>query len=282
MRWMYLAGVLVTNLALLLALFAVWLYAESFGGPGIARRTVLLLAMFPASFFFSAAYSESVFLLVSAWTLLFLRRDRFALAGATGFLAALSRPPGLYVGIPFLIEAWQHGRPGVGRIARRLCWIVLIPAGLGVFMLYLWRKFDDPFLFLTAQGAWNHTREFPLFSLTDSVHLMISRDGTHVAQLMNVVNTSAAIFALALGIALLRRNLGGGLFVLAGVLVPLTFPIEGSPSISLARYVVVLFPMFVPLARWASRRWVLLVLTLLFVPLQVLLAALFIRWYWVI
>ncbi len=282
MRWMYLTGVLVTNLALVLALFAVWLYADSFGGRGVARRAMLLLAMFPASFFFSAAYSESVFLMVAAWTLLFLRRDRFALAGATGFFAALARPPGLYVGLPFLIDAWQRGRPGFAGIARRLAWITLIPAGLGVFMLYLWWKFEDPLLFLSAQEAWNHARAFPAFSLADSIQLMIAREGTNVAQFMNVINTAAAIMAIVLGVALLRRNLAGALFVLAGVLAPLTFPIEGSPSISLARYVVVLFPMFVPLARWASRRWVMIPLALVFVPLQLLMAALFIRWYWVI
>ncbi len=282
LRWMYLAGVVVTNVALLLAMFAIWLYAESYGGRTLARRTLYLLAIFPASFFFSVAYSESVYLLVIAWTLLLLRKDHFAAAGATGFFAALARPPGLYVGIPFALEAWHRRTTGKIGVIQRAAWITLIPAGLATFMIYLWWKFDDPFLFLTAQGAWNHTREFPLLSVTDSIHQMIATEGTRIAQLMNVVNTSAAILALVLGVALLRRDPSGGLFVLAGVLTPLTFPIEGSPSISLARYVVVLFPMFIPLARWASRRPAMVVLTAVFVPVQILLATLFVRWYWII
>ncbi len=282
LRWMYLAGVVVTNVALLFAMFAIWLYAESYGGRALAQRTLYLLAIFPASFFFSVAYSESVYLLVIAWTLLFLRKDHFAAAGVTGFFAALARPPGLYVGIPFALEAWHRRSTGKTGVIQRAAWIALIPAGLATFMIYLWWKFDDPFLFLTAQGAWNHTRGFPLRSITDSIHQMIATEGTRIAQLMNVVNTSAAILALVLGIGLLRRNPSGGLFVLAGVLTPLTFPIEGAPSVSLARYVVVLFPMFIPLARWASRRPVMVVLTVIFVPVQILLAALFVRWYWII
>ncbi len=282
LRWMYLAGVIVANLALVFALVAIWLYAESYGGRSLARRTLYLLAIFPASFFFSVAYSESVFLLVTAWTLLFLRKGRFAAAGAAGFFAALARPPGVYVGIPFLLEAWQQRSSRGIDLPRKLAWILLIPAGMGTFMIYLWWRFGDPFLFLAAQGAWNHSRAFPLFSLVESIQQIVARDGTRIAQLMNVINTGAAILALLLGVALLRRNLSGALFVLAGALAPLTFPIEGAPSVSLARYVVVLFPMFIPLARWASRRPVMILLTLLFLPLQVLLAALFVRWYWVI
>lgn len=282
LRWMYLAGVMVVNLALVFALVAIWLYAESYGGRSLARRTIFLLAIFPTSFFFSVAYSESLFLLVTAWTLLALRNSRFAAAGAAGFLAALTRPPGIYVGIPFLLEAWQQrSSRGIG-LPRTLIWILLIPAGLGTFMIYLWWRFGDPFLFLTAQGAWNHSRAFPLFSLFASVQQIVTREGTRIALLMNVVNTGAAILALLLGVALLRRNLSGALFVLAGVLTPLTFPIEGTPSVSLARYVVVLFPMFIPLARWASRWPVMIQLTLLFLPLHLLLAALFVRWYWII
>ncbi len=282
LHWMYVAGVIVTNVALFLALIAIWLYAESFGGRPLARRVLFLLAIFPASFFFSAAYSESVFLLVVAWSLLMLRWGRFAEAGAAGFFAALARPPGLYVGIPFVIEAWQQRRSIWPDLPRKLVWILLLPAGLGSFMLYLWWKFGDPFLFLTAQGAWNHGRESPLSSLDLAIRQIFMSDGTRIAQFMNVVNTGAGILAIVLGVALLRRNIAGGLFVLAGVLAPLTFPITGAPSISLARYVVVLFPMFIPLARRAKGRPALIGLAIIFIPLQVIMAGLFIRWYWVI
>ena len=282
LHWMFVAGVIVTNIALFLALIAIWLYAESYGGRHLAQRVLFLLAIFPASFFFSVAYSESVFLLVIAWSLLMLRWGRFAEAGAAGFFAALARPPGLYIGIPFVIEAWKQRRSTWPDLPRKLVWILLIPAGLGCFMLYLWWKFGDPFLFLTAQGAWNHGRDSPLASLDLAVRQIFMANGTRIAQFMNVVNTSAGILAIVLGIALLRRNLAGGLFVLAGVLAPLTFPISGASSISLARYVVVLFPMFIPLARWARSRPVLIALAIIFIPLQVIVAGLFLRWYWVI
>ena len=281
-HWMFVAGVIVTNAALFFALIAVWLYAESYGGRPLARRVLFLLAIFPASFFFSVAYSESVFLLVVAWSLWMLRRGRFAGAGVAGFFAALARPPGLYVGIPFVIEAWQQRGSTWPDLARKLSWILLLPAGLSTFMIYLWWKFGDPFLFLTAQGAWNHGRQSPLSSVIQAIRQIFLADGTRIAQFMNVVNTSAGVLALVLGLALLRRNLAGGLFVLAGVLAPLTFPITGAPSISLARYVVVLFPMFIPLARWAKGKPALIGLAILFIPLQMLLAGLFIQWYWVI
>jgi hypothetical protein len=282
MHRVFLAGILVSNLALIGALIAVWLYAESYGGRPLARRTLFLLAIFPASFFFSVAYSESVFLLVTAWTLLLLRRGRFAAAGGFGFFAALARPPGLLVGVPFLVEAWRQRGRGPWAFFRRVAWAALILAGLAAFMGYLWWRFDDPLLFLRAQDAWNHARELPFLTLDDAIRQVLMREGTQVAQLTNGVNTTAAILALVAGAAMLRWNPAGALYVLAGALVPLSLPISGTPVNSMARFVVVLFPVFVLLARWAARRPVLILLTILFLPLQVLLAGLFMRWYWVI
>ena len=49
----------------------------------------------------------------------------------------------------------------------------------------------------------------------------------------------------------------------------------------MARYVVVLFPLFVLLARWASIRRQNIV-TVLFLPVNIFLTMLFVQWYWVI
>jgi hypothetical protein len=54
------------------------------------------------------------------------------------------------------------------------------------------------------------------------------------------------------------------------------------PTLSLARYVVVLFPLFILLGRWTERWRQKAVVVMLFVPAQILLAMLFVQWYWVI
>jgi len=102
-----LAGLVVANLAFVLALIALYLLAESRAGPGAARRTVLLLCLFPTTIFFSAPYSESLFFL---WLVLFflcLDRRRWWLAGLCGLLASATRSNGVFLAIPYLVAAWQ-------------------------------------------------------------------------------------------------------------------------------------------------------------------------------
>jgi len=106
-----LAGLVVANLAFVLALIALYLLAESRAGPGAARRTVLLLCLFPTTIFFSAPYSESLFFL---WLVLFflcLDRRRWWLAGLCGLLASATRSNGVFLVIPYLVAAWQDPHP---------------------------------------------------------------------------------------------------------------------------------------------------------------------------
>ena len=69
------AGLLVTNLALLWASILLYRLVEGEHGGAVAERSVWYLLIFPASFFGSAIYSESLFLL-GAIGALFLARQR--------------------------------------------------------------------------------------------------------------------------------------------------------------------------------------------------------------
>lgn len=277
----FLFGVLINDLAFFLALIAIWHYAQHIGGRDVARRTVYLLAIFPTAFFYAAAYSEAVFLLVTAVSLVAMQRGRFGTAGAAGFFAGLARPPGVYLGVAYLIFLWRHrAATWTGRL-RQLAPVLLLPAGLGAYMLYLELRFGDPLLFVKAQDAWGRLRMLPWSALLKAIELTLTRPWD-VPWLMGGVNTAAAVLALVLAAVALRRDPAGGTYGLVTIVAALAFPIGGMPTISVARFVAALFPLFVPLARWSSRWPVLIALTALFLPLQALLAALFVRWYQII
>src|SRR5579884_2191449 len=58
--WGYIAaGMLISNLAFLGALFVLYQLAADVAGEHAARRTLLYLAIFPTAFYFFAAYNES-------------------------------------------------------------------------------------------------------------------------------------------------------------------------------------------------------------------------------
>ena len=74
--------------------------ADWLGTIGVA---LLLVAFFPAALFFSAVYSESLFLLLSVGAVLAARQGRWAWAGALAALAALTRNSGVLLLVPLAL-----------------------------------------------------------------------------------------------------------------------------------------------------------------------------------
>lgn len=130
--------------------------SASFNDFPMTRRMVVfaLLAMgvWPTSFFFRVAYSESLFLCLSLLTMVVLARGRplwnaAVIAGA----ATAVRPVGLALLLPMAWEAWRISptpRQAIARMAVVLpigCW------GILAFMGYQWSKFGDPFAFYVTE-----------------------------------------------------------------------------------------------------------------------------------
>ena len=110
-----LAGVLISNIALLGALALLYQLVQLDFPRAVARRALLHLAIFPTAYYLGAVYSESLFLLVSVGALYAARRDTWWLAGVLGFLAALTRSQGILLLIPLAIlfvrqQGWRPPR----------------------------------------------------------------------------------------------------------------------------------------------------------------------------
>lgn len=278
----FMIGVLISNLCFFLALLVIWKYVEFQFGQSIARRTIFLLSIFPVSFFFSTAYAESLFLLTIAMTFLFLQRGNFLSAGVTGLLTSLTRPTGIFILVAYVINAVKTMTPSWSKRLKLYSPAILILCGIGLYMFYLYFKFGNPLVFAQAQNDWGRTAINPFFSLYQAIKAIVTVKSYDVAYLMNLVNTITVIGAILLSIAIWRKNRPVASFCLLTVLTPLVFSVAATPTVSIARQVMVLFPLFIPLAQWANNRWVLLILILLFLPLNILLTILFVQWYWVV
>src|SRR4051794_12732755 len=111
-------------------------------GRPLAAPTLLLLAFFPASLYFGAPYSESVFLLASVGAFYAARTGHWAWAGVAAAGAAATRSAGVLLLVPLLVlYLWgpRGDRAGPGRHRLRLdaAWLLLAPLGLAAFALYL-------------------------------------------------------------------------------------------------------------------------------------------------
>ncbi|MDQ3045109.1 MAG: hypothetical protein M3R06_08170, partial [Chloroflexota bacterium] len=101
-------GYIISNLSFLGALMLLYrLVVEDFDR-AVARRTLWALALFPTAFFFSAVYTESLFLLLAVGALLAARLGNWWVAGVAGLLAALTRSYGVLLLIPFAVLLVQQ------------------------------------------------------------------------------------------------------------------------------------------------------------------------------
>ena len=155
------AALAVSNLALLGCGGAVWRLAEADGGETLGRRAMLMLMFSPMTYFFSIAYSESLFLLVTLLAVLMARRRRFGWALAFGAMASGARLLGMATAIPIYWELLRAARERRGENAARqdlirdglLCALKTLPVSLG-FLCYLCINhslFGNPTQFLVFQ-----------------------------------------------------------------------------------------------------------------------------------
>lgn len=273
-----LAGVLISNAALAGALVLLYKLVRLDFPHAVARRTLLYLALFPTAYYFSAVYSESLFLLLTVGSLYAARRERWWLAGALGFLAALTRSQGILLVIPLAIfflrqQGWHPRRWRANPIA-----LTLVPAGLLTYMAYLRRIWDDPLVMIRAQKGWDRYSANPIETLqvgwkaVDGCAVqnwnagvdfcwadrLAQHPGLGLIRDMhwrwalsesNFVELAGTILLIALGLAALRSLPAAySTYLAAGIVLPLWSPSAVHPLMSMHRFTLVLFPAFIVLA----------------------------------
>ena len=279
------AGLLVTNLALLGASILLYRLAEDEFGATVADRSVWYLLIFPASFFGSAIYSESLFLLGAVGALYFARRGSWPVAALFGFCAGFSRLIGVVVAPMLLLEWWMQVRKRPPELRPSWSGLLATPApffATGAFMLYLWRVFGDPLAFARASSAWGREARSPLATVGDLLGSPDQNWATAFAAgglpLDNWIDLITVLFFLTLGGVLLwQHRWSEGALVTLGALIPFCSGL----LMSQRRYMWVLFPGFILLARWGERKWVDRTITVIFILGLGLFTALFANWYWV-
>ncbi len=208
-------------------------------------------------------------------------------------------------------EAREDRRPYFRPIARRwrpryrprrdLLWLLLIPMGALLYMAYLGLRGGDPLLPFHAQDVWNRHFAGPYLGVWDGARAafaglrqLLSFQSRHVyfpaAPGSPVVAAShnLLLFVFLLGalpalVGVLRRlPIAYGLYVLAAIALPLSYPVASQPLMSLPRFLLVLFPLFIWLALWlASRPRLAFVVLAVSALAMVFFAGEFSTWHWV-
>ena len=260
------AGIVISLVAFWVALTLLHRLTALELGSRAADATVLLLAFAPLSFFFSAVYTESLFLALSLGSFYAARRGRWKLAAGLGGVAAATRVTGILLALPLTIIYLQERR----RPDRGVAWLLLVPAGLAAYL---------GFLAIKGYGVLAPIRE----QIVGHQHQMAGSLETVVAAVRAAAAglrwigaqpiyspsiggalapgaESMLLFAvLAIAVAALvaafrRLPIAYGAYGLVALFAVTWSPVANQPLQSLDRYALTIFPLWMAAGAWLSER----------------------------
>ncbi|HTD63285.1 MAG TPA: mannosyltransferase family protein [Verrucomicrobiae bacterium] len=259
------AGVLISNVALLVALIYLASLVAIDHDTAAGTRAALYLLVFPTSVFLAVVYPESLLIALSIGAVYYARRGQWLAAAVLGALAALTRPfIGAAVALPLAIEAYR--RSGV-----RAALAAATPAAVALvgWLVVLWRITGDPKAILTAEANWGVGPSVPFEAFTDLF------DPKVYGFPYFVLGFTLFIGALViLSWRFLRPSLAAyatAVFVISVA----TGSLTSSP-----RYYLSVFPAFMVLAL-VARGWTGLAYVAVGATISVIFTAMYALWYWV-
>lgn len=178
-------GITVANIALLASALMFAALCRLTLSRSATWSAVTLLLISPFAFFFSAAYSESVFLAICLGSLLLADRRRWVGAGALAGLSSATRIAGLALAPALFYAAWRDGVRGW-----RLALTGALPfAGFALWSLYAWHRTGEPRAYFRAQadwGGWTEHVRFYAELLWREPLTMVRGDPRHLVILLNL------------------------------------------------------------------------------------------------
>lgn len=266
--WLTWAAYAISNVCFVAAAYLFWRQVTVDLNERVALFSLLALDLFPTSFFFSAIYPESLFLLLSVLVYRFSARGQYLSAALCVSLASLTRPTGFFLAIIPLIYLWQHRR----KHSRWMLPVTATVAGasIAIYSLYLRVTRGSAVAYAQQSRAhWGRYFTVPWRPIADSLHVVVHgyAGGALWPRLVNLTGVATAVLFVAVAIAS-WQIVGPGLAVyLTGSLLFLLSShgaaLNGLESLS--RYVLPLFPGFivlgVALERMGRWKWPLLLLS---------------------
>lgn len=270
-----LAAFAISNLA---AIGSFWLLLQSakeiIGDQG-ASRTLVYLALFPTAFFLLAAYTESLFLFLALASLRAGMRQRWFAMSIFATLAALTRLQGLVLLLPAIYLWLRSMRVGAG--TRSLIWsglaFLAIPLTTFGFLVFMRLSF-----FTSLEGGWDARIVPPWESLLASFG-QIAGGRFSFVDLVNL--TVSLLFGVVIVLGWKRLPVAYSLYAAAMLLGPLFRLTPTQPLVSMSRYVLPIFPVFLLLGKWGENPWVNRLFVYTSFPLNLYFSAQFVLWGWV-
>ncbi len=150
----FVAATFISHLSFFVALVFLYKLVQIDWGTKAAKSSVLGILIFPTSFFFASAYTESLFLMFILVSMYMAKKGKWFFVGVFGGLASATRLVGIFL-LPSMIWYIRNHRK---TIFKNLFLLSIIALGLLAYMWYLRGFVGDPLAFIHSQPAFGAQR----------------------------------------------------------------------------------------------------------------------------
>jgi hypothetical protein len=260
-----LSALIVSNVCSIVAFIYLYKLTKLEFNDSVAQKAVVFLSIFPTAYFLTAPYTEGLFFATIIASFYYARLGKWALAGGLSVLAAFSRLGGLLM-VPVLIMEYLHQKGWkLRQVDARILWASLGIAGFLIYLGINYQVTGNAFMFMEIEkNHWFNTLN-PLQGLDQAIYWTFNY--TYPENF--TIGLSPIIFA-AFGLATvissnivgLQRRLRPS-YVLY-MLLTWMLAVSTSWWVSVPRYVMAMFPMFMLFGLISRRKIVFVALASVF------------------
>ncbi|MEM1538966.1 MAG: mannosyltransferase family protein [Candidatus Bathyarchaeia archaeon] len=250
-RYVNLSALLISNLSSIIAALYLFKLARLDFEDDTAKRAVIYLSIFPTAYFLSAIYTEGLFLALAVTCIYYARRGKWFSAGFLGMLASLTRITGVSLLPALTTEYFSQRGWKLKNLDARVLWPFLTLAGFMVYLAINYQAMGNFFAFVEVQREhWYETFD-PLLGLERAWQWTICAPFPDNLMLGAAQLTFAALglLGIILGFLLhLRPSYNVYTFFAWAMSVSMSW------WISMPRYMLVLFPLFILFGIFGRRK----------------------------
>lgn len=279
----YLSALVVSTVCFVIGCVFLYMAVARKYGDSIAKNAVILISVFPFSFFFGGMLPESTFFLFTAMCIYFSTGRKWLLAGIAGILCGLTRLQGILV-MGFIGIEWMEAEDIVGKIKRKE-WknmaksmkplpLILLPVlGPLIYMVINYVYTGDFLYFMKLQQyVWGHSFSDVFHSIHNIVASLINDSSEDPKLILSVWFPQLFLFFATLIVILFTfRRHSNSMNIYLFVYLMISYGADH--MVSGGRYMSTAIPLFIMLSEICERRkmlfkWLVLIGICLFMILM--------------
>ncbi len=246
-----LSALIVSNVSSIFAAVYLFKLAQFEFNDDVAKKAVLFLSIFPTAYFLSAIYTEGLFFALVIASFYYARTEKWPLAGFLSMLAALTRIAGLLLLPTLLVEYFHQKGWKLKKINPNILWAMLVLAGFLIYLGINYQVTGDCFTFMEIERThWSQSLD-PIQGLQGSWSWALTAEFPQ-----NITVGSAQIAFAAFGLIMVITGFFMRFRMSYNVYMLLTWMLSVSTGwwISVPRYVMAMFPMFILFSVLSKRK----------------------------